>query len=63
MLRMLCHPLTIIPYITFVGYLGGTNDMTMNYDYEISLYWTQKEKKRTQRYHKQQNGRNDNKKY
>ena len=31
------------------------------YDYEISLFGHRRKKKRTQRYHKQQNGRNDNK--
>ena len=35
--------------------------MTMNYDYEISLFGHRRKKKQTQRYHKQQNGRNDNK--
>ena len=34
-----------------------------DYDYEISLFGHRRKKKRTQRYHKQQNGRNDNKKY
>ena len=37
-------------------------DYDYDYDYEISLFGHRR-KKQTQRFHKQQNGRNGNKKY